>query len=761
MRSAADFLQAVRASDFDVADALLPTLAGRQDPALRRAVADLHTHRHRWAEAATSLAGMADPDSKLRCNLCRNLDALKAARPTVYRAVLEAIEGEAGPYRPHALPQGGFTVAHVDGEKITPLSNDPAAQVRAAMTQLQPINARGDALAILSIGDGHALAALAASPPTLFLGRQQAIYVLEPDPSLLLASLLIHDFSGPLGPIEQPRVQWYVGPHWADAFRLDVLTDYCLVFPQVNVKQGGAAKEIETKLVSVLAELGKIDAAAAVAMNKHYSTLTAADHARALAGEAGRPPRVMLLTTRFSTVLQHSTRDAEDAFRRLGCETTLVIEPSTHHGITRSAMRRTMVDFKPDVVFQIDHHRFEHGDLFPPGLPFVNWIQDLLPHLMTPAAGEKLSAADFVLTPSLQRWVDDFAYPERQCLEFRKLTRVPPRPPARQSDGDRVVYVSNWSQKPQQIVDEITNGTSADFRPIVAEACQRMIGIYAAGGSLPSFGHVRGVLNQVLADKKSTADETLTRETTTRLADRLNNLLYRHQGLTWAATACQEFGLKLEIYGNGWDANPAFAKYAAGNVEYGAPLENLTRAAGVNLILEPFMCMVHQRLLDALAAGGFCLVRDHPANHTCSEWIDLIARANTAVSDAKQLRASVGGEDKERVDALVARCAELDGSPHGIDQVAAVRRLQDAGFFPANGPILPAIDAVTFDTAHQLGQRLLRASRDSIFRTDVAMRQRRFVEDRLSYHGGMKRVLEFVCERLRDSKPIRSKAKAA
>ena len=50
-----------------------------------------------------------------------------------------------------------------------------------------------------------------------------------------------------------------------------------------------------------------------------------------------------------------------------------------------------LAEFKPDLVFQIDHLRYEHGDLFPPELPFVCWIQDHLANLRTPEADRPIT----------------------------------------------------------------------------------------------------------------------------------------------------------------------------------------------------------------------------------------------------------------------------------------------------------------------------------------------------------------------------------
>ena len=740
------FVRAVRTGDFDAADARLPLPPARDD-ALRLALADLHTHRHRWAEAAAVLDEVRQPEDavRLRQNLCRNAAALRTHRPAIYRQVIKSLESAPGPYSPLPIA-GGFTVCRFDGNgRLTPLNANIAAAIAQASTQLKPLMDGGQPLAFCSLGDGHVVSTIVSRPPVLPLGRQQAIYLIEPDASLLLACLLAHDWSGPLGPIEQPRVQWYTGAAWADAVRADFESDAYRLFPATNIKQGGGAAAIEKVLVGVLADLGKRDALAAAEIENHYAGLTPADYVAALRGDAGRPARVMLVTTRFSTVLQYSTRDAADAFRQLGMDAHVLIEPTSHHGMTRVAMRRTLADFKPDLVFQIDHHRFEHTDLFPAGLPFVNWIQDLLPHLMTPATGQKLGAADFVLTPSLQRWVNDFAYPARQCLEFRKLTRVPERPTAWASDPGRVIYVSNWSHTAEAARDELLAEAGKDVRDLVAAACERMMAAYAGGGSLPTPGDVRRV---VLSLIDGDADETFVRQVSTRLFDRLNNLLFRQQGLAWAAHACESLGLSLEIYGKGWDRNPRFADYARGTIDYGSGLEALTREAGVTLILEPFMALAHQRPLDALAAGGFCLMRDHPTNHTTADWIDLLRTAGDAATDGASLKVRLRGLDTKRYAANVAACDGFDASPQRVDHVATVRRMQGSGFLPTNGEMLPIMDRVTFDSVEALKYRLREAVLNPRRCREIARRQRQCVEAGYGYRGGMGRVVEFVAGRL-------------
>lgn len=745
-----DFLQAVKEQAWEQADSLWPAVSAVDNDRVRLAAAELHQQRERWDEAAEawSRLRLIDDQARLKLTLCRNLAALKTHRPQVYRAVVDADVGDA--YRIHPTESGKSTIAaQRASDRYTLFSNDPLGNVQTILRQLKPAIDRGDALALLSIGDGHVLKAIVDAQAALFLGREQAIFLIEPDPRLALATLLIHDFTGPRGPIEQQRVLWYVGPKWAEAFRVDSINERFFPIPQINIKLGLDPQSIEKVIADTIAELGRLDAQAQQAVAKHYDTLPADHYAKAMAGTLGRSPRVLLVTTRFSTVLQYSTRDTAGAFRQIGWEAQVVIEPTPYHGLTRLGLRRMLADFKPDLIFQIDHNRFEHGDLFPASIPFVNWIQDLLPHLMKHSTGQTLTPRDFVLTPSLQKWVDEYSYPAAQCLEFRKLTRVPVRPISWTSRDERVVYVSNWSQSPNEIRDELTRSSTGKTRDVIDAACAKMIATYETGQTIHTPGDCRRLLVEVTGQMEVTADAALLSETATRLSDRMNNLLYRQQGLAWAQQACHELGLTLEIYGNGWDKHPKFGRNARGTIGYGDDLESLTREAGVSLVLEPFVCITHQRLLDAMVAGGFCLMRSHPSNGHLHELIHWISRARDPRNTA-DLEAQLGQDDLAGWRATLAKLVEVESDPGRTDFIAVVRRLQREGFMPNEGVLLPLLDQVTFNDAAGLKAALQRFVINPELRSEIARFQRQTIESRFSYTAGMRRVIAFLHERLVD-----------
>ncbi len=76
----------------------------------------------------------------------------------------------------------------------------------------------------------------------------------------------------------------------------------------------------------------------------------------------------------------------------------------------------------------------------------------------------------------------------------------------------------------------------------------------------------------------------------------LNNALYRQQTLQWIANVSDHLGLRLGIYGGGWENHPRFSRFARGKVAFGPDLQPLTRRGRrINFQIVPY-AFFHQRL---------------------------------------------------------------------------------------------------------------------------------------------------------------------
>src|SRR5207248_6232634 len=140
------------------------------------------------------------------------LAAMQHHRPAVYKILADAEPGDR--YQLLDSKAGPTTIAYrADNGGLTIMSgdSDPLGSVKKVMTTIDDAWRAGKTLGIASIGDGYLIRELADCPPKLILGREQPVCIFEPDARLVLACLMIHDYTGPDGPIEQGRFQWYIG----------------------------------------------------------------------------------------------------------------------------------------------------------------------------------------------------------------------------------------------------------------------------------------------------------------------------------------------------------------------------------------------------------------------------------------------------------------------------------------------------------------------------------------------------------------------
>ncbi len=742
-------------------------LAGRpsaeSDKALR-AIADSALQARRWllAQVALQRLNVKDVACHLQFNLARNFAALQEHRPAAYEVLATAPADSRFQIAASAtgLPTIFFTDRPGHATSFS-ANNDPLKAVGGLFGQLKAEIDHGAAFALCGLGDGYLLNALAQKPPSLYMTMQQTIHLIEPQTQVLILNMMVHDYSADAGPIKQPRFRWHVGREWRQQMEADCFGDLLTPLPALTINQGIDSATITAAIEEIQQIYTANDAVRKVEVETHYATVRQDEWVNRFSSFPNQPPRVMLYTTRFSTVLQYSTRDAAQAFGQLGWEAMVVIEPSDWQRCGPAHIRKAMAEFKPDLIFQIDHLRHEHGDLFPPQLPFACWIQDHLPNLCHPGAGEGVKLRDFVLSGMGSLFVQQHSYPRRQIVDLPQLARVPMRPTEWTSDGEDIIYVSNWSKTAEQIVPDILKRFSQppELAALVAKCCTAVIDRYAAGQTVSTFYDVRLMLTEcekatgLTINKPALKDEVIN-----VIFDRLNNTLYRHQALQWSAEVVRSMGLQLALYGNGWDTHPTLAAYARGPVKAGEELELLTRRSKISLQLEPYACFSHARLLSGLFAGGFFLVRDHPFNHLTQELLNFVDRQFDAdACSVEQARAAVKESYREKLEEMLVRCACLGEQ---VDPIGMVRDWQRGGTLIAQGTSLPRLTDVLFDDRASLEVKVRRFINNAQLRYDVSTEQRQNTQSRLSYRAGLDRVVRAIGKLIAAETAV-SKAQAA
>ena len=749
--------------------------------------------RH-WEKAAKVLGGLATEDAAgiMKRNLCRNLASMREHRTGIYQKLINTPSDD----RYHVVPSatGHPTVLYRHGDKRVVLSPNhrPLDGLRQVMESVKQPYSTGEAMALLGMGDGYFLKHIAKNPPPLLMDGQQVVYVIEPDAQGVLACLMMHDYAGADGPIEQKRFQWFVGEDWAEALRRRILGDGMLPLPGINVSLGINAQQMGAKVTE--ANRAAVEAYEQLKgpVEAIYEGLTAEKLGRKLnvalgeSGVAGATPsmRVGLITTRFSTVLQYSTADMAQALEEMGFEVRVIIEPSAYHRLTRIAIRRMLAEFGPDLVIQIDHHRQEYGDLFPPGLPFVCWGQDHLPNLKNPAAGRKLGATDFLLTDAVPTYVNAYGYPRRQCIALSKLTKetgqkschVQPAPrPARgrgpmspvftavppegqrghvgaAKDAPVMSFVSNASHDPRKLLEGRLEKLSPwpSLRELAGECGRRMLGVYERGECLATFVAVRQIVRVAQQEMGLAINQAQADEMSNWLAHPFNDALYRQQALSWAARASREMSISLGLFGKGWEDHPTLGRYARGPVSYGPNLAELTRATRINLQVVPFPC-VHQRLLDGVLAGGFFLIREHPVDRAMPALLDFMNRhALAAAQHSRQVLAQLDGADRQRFMELSRAVADCTKTSELDDPVEMLRCFEEARLVESSEPIVPGYDQVAFDSPTTLRERIERFLADPQAAAWIWEQQAQSIRGRFTYSAGLRRTLgqigRLLCE---------------
>lgn len=750
-RPAASLCAALTAGDLDLADRCLQQTDGSLPTAALRPAAELHMYRRRWSEAVRlfDLMDGRDQSTQMKRCLAANMAEMQEHRPQLCQTLADA--PCTGSYRIIAGAAGQPTILDCsDPQKPLILSSggDPRAAVGKTFQKLAPTFAEGGAIAVCGMTDGYLVGVLAHNPPQLFMDQQQTVYVIEPDAHLALICLMIHDYTGPNGPIVQDRFRWFLGPQWTQSLDDELFRDFAQLLPDVLVSQPAADPAIGPRVTEVVQKLNQHLNQLAASNQAYYAAKPTEQLLAVMADHPPRQPRVLLITSRFTTVLQYATRDAAEAFKRVGWDTQIIIEPSPRHRTTSTVMRHAIDRFKPDLVVQLDHLRSEAPGIVPDQLPVICWIQDHLPNLTTPEAGASVGKRDFVLSFAGPMFIDAYHYPARQIIDMPMMLAAPvARPVSWASDGDDLVYVSNVSQQPSKIADQLCESVGDGARPLVREVCDQIMQIYAAGRSVDTVWQIRDLLQHAFRRRVGRSLDVHARN---RLADhisvQLNIALYRQQGLCWIAQAADELGATLAVYGRGWEDHPDFGRFARGVVTHGPDLQELTRRTKINLNLEPYTCYSHHRMLDALVAGGFVLVREHRSNQLLQDVSRFLAEhADASVATAAQALEAIDPQHMAELKRLLADGADLTYDDKA-DVVKHVRACERAGVLVPGAEAMPHLDEVSFADAATCRRRIERFLADPDARSRISARQREAVEQRLTFPVGMKRVVDRIRE---------------
>lgn len=322
-------------------------------------------------------------------------------------------------------------------------------------------------------------------------------------------------------------------------------------------------------------------------------------------------PRILFQTSRYTTALQYHMRDCMEAAQRLGLQTEILIEENRlRMGISYAVIAQVLAEFKPDIIFIIDHFRFEY-ELYQKlkQIVFIGWVQDPMPDIMDVHAPEKLISRDIVLTHYITWKVfQEIGYDARCVIDapipanaeiYKKyeLTSLEKEKyscdicfvcHAADVEGFLKEELLQFPEEHQNQLYEIYKGyqkyvllTGNFFR--TEEECRQFI-----EGALWQHYAVRFPAGSL-------------KPAAYQMYLRYNEVLYRQALADWLIEAGYT---NIKLWGSGWQNDIKYAEYAMGPAKNGETLSKIYQASKI-VIGNTFHATGSARAWESMLSGAF------------------------------------------------------------------------------------------------------------------------------------------------------------
>lgn len=452
------------------------------------------------------------------------------------------------------------------------------------------------------------IADLCARYPRLDNRAWARLLIVESNPDVVLDVLSERDLRSF---ISQERLHIFTGPDCKDrvlGFLRERMADWATV-SYVSERPDGPDRALEAKLKELTAARAGEYRALLARNNAAYADRDAAwwaNRYQKARGGTADPLRALVVTTRFSTYIQHASRDLCKAFEACGMGSLLLIEPDDASRTDGLRIARAIDSFRPDLFVVINYTRGQFADSVPRQVPHCCWVQDAMPHLYSRTAGADIDALSTVVGGVFKDFVEAHRYPREACLLFDvpALAASFDAEPRRSCDID-VLIATNHGETPGAMAARLDRECAESGGPpgLMHEVYE------ALSASLDRWKHgfllywiedtLRPIFDRHGYDPDAENARTILRDAATPLVNRM----LRHRVIGWAAELARDRGWKLVLAGRGWQDHPSLGSYAIGEVRHGSELRDLYNRSLVTLHASSAW-IFHQRIYESLLAGS-------------------------------------------------------------------------------------------------------------------------------------------------------------
>lgn len=320
-------------------------------------------------------------------------------------------------------------------------------------------------------------------------------------------------------------------------------------------------------------------------------------------------PRILFFTSRFTTVLQYHTRDCMQAAKSLGCETELLIEKDGIHAISEIEMCKVLADFKPDMIFCIDHFRFEWSDLIPKEIIYVTWTQDPMPLVMDKKSPEKLGDNDFILNHFIT-WNEffDIGYDRSRMMDAPIPANSNIYKPyvlteeEKQAYACDICFVCHASDVDGYILKEQSKYPKELQEILCAIYKGYQSYVYETGNLFYSkevfAEYIKGACMQYY---NITLKEEILQSIAADMCLWFNQRVFRQALVDWLLDAGFH---NIKLWGNGWREKEEYKPYAMGPAENGETLSKIYQASKI-VIGNNVQTTAAARAWESMLSGAF------------------------------------------------------------------------------------------------------------------------------------------------------------
>lgn len=434
------------------------------------------------------------------------------------------------------------------------------------------------------------------------------IYVIDEDPHGVLDALATGSLAGWLG---EDRLRFFVGTH-ARRRLVDNLRQARDEWSSLNHLPRLDRKprdELREDLLTLTKERVLEYHALCAQSNAKYASRDVVwwrDRFQDALANTGRPLRVLIPTTLFSTYIQHSAADIADAIQANGFEARVVIEPDDSSLREGLSIARAVHDFEPDVILVVNYTRSTLGESVPRQIPHVCWLQDELAHMFSQDFARDVDPMTLLVGNIFSNLVSDFGVPADRCVRIG----VP---------GSSSKFSADINDTPEYDLFIATNHGEcpAAMSERLAEECAETGGpadlirdIYQSIVlHLPTWNRgylvtwLQRLIDLICEDYHIRIGSSNAAVLLRDVAIPIVNRLLRHRLIDWAIELAERDNLRIAIAGQGWDNHPRAAAHWIGQVPHGPALRDLYQTSLVTL-QSSAVSLVHQRLHECLLAGS-------------------------------------------------------------------------------------------------------------------------------------------------------------